>query len=72
MLRKGEARWLTAFVEIENCSARGQSCEEAPASIEEEIQVRMEDSLGDDKDIPQAEMVNFTTICCLYRSQICR
>jgi|GEM_PF-1760964 len=63
MLRIGEARWLTAFVEIENCRARGQSCEEAPANVREEIQVRMEGSLGDSEYIRHGETINFTPLC---------
>ena len=54
--------WVAVCSEFEDCEARGETYEEALANIREAIQVRIEDSLGDNEDIPQAETVNFTTL----------
>jgi len=54
--------WVANCPEFGDCEAHGYSYEEALANIREAIQVRIEDSLGDNEDIPQAETVNFTTL----------
>lgn len=54
--------WVAVCPEFENCEAHGESYEQALANIREAIQVRIEDCLGDDEEIPQAETVNFTTL----------
>ncbi len=72
MVRKNGKGWVAVCPEFTDCEAHGGSYKEALANLREAIQMRIEDSLADDEDIPQAETVNFTTICCLYRSQICR
>ncbi len=54
--------WVAACPEFADCEARGESYEEALANIRDAIQVRIEDSLGDDEDISQAEAVNFTML----------
>ncbi|MDH4271270.1 MAG: type II toxin-antitoxin system HicB family antitoxin [Candidatus Aminicenantes bacterium] len=54
--------WVAVCPEFGDCEARGETYEEALANIREAIQVRIEDSLGDNEDIPQAETVNFTTL----------
>ncbi|MBM3285518.1 MAG: type II toxin-antitoxin system HicB family antitoxin [Candidatus Aminicenantes bacterium] len=59
--RNGDG-WVAVCPEFANCEARGRSYKEALANILEAIQVRMEDCLGDDEDIPQAETVNFTML----------
>jgi predicted RNase H-like HicB family nuclease len=48
--------------EFGDCEAHGESYEEAVAKIRQAIQVRIEDCLGDNEDIPQAETVNFTML----------
>jgi len=54
--------WLAVCPEFGDCEAHGESYEDALANIRETIQVRIEDSLGDNEDIPQAETVNFTML----------
>ncbi len=54
--------WVAVCPEFGDCEAHGDSYEEVLAKIREEIQVRIEDSLGDNEDIPQAETVNFTSL----------
>lgn len=54
--------WVATCPEFEDCEAYGGSYKEALANIREAIRVRVEDCLGDDEDIPQAETVNFTTL----------
>ena len=54
--------WVAVCPEFGDCEAHGESYEEALANIHEEIQLRIEDSLGDNEDIPQAETVNFTML----------
>jgi len=54
--------WAAVCSEFKECQAHGESYEEALANIREAIQVRVEDSLGDNEDIPQAETVNFTML----------
>ena len=54
--------WMAVCTEFEDCEAHGESYEEALMSIREAIQTRIEDSFADDEDIPQAEIVNFTTL----------
>ncbi len=54
--------WVANCPEFGSCEAYGETYEEALANIQEEIQVRIEDSLGDDEDVPQAETVNFTLL----------
>jgi predicted RNase H-like HicB family nuclease len=59
--RNGDG-WVAVCPEFGDCEAHGDNYEEALAKIREEIQVRIEDSLGDNEDIPQAETVNFTML----------
>lgn len=54
--------WVAVCPEFEDCEARGESYEETLANIREAIQTRIEDSLADNEDIPQAEAVNFTML----------
>jgi predicted RNase H-like HicB family nuclease len=54
--------WVAVCPEFEDCEAHGETYEAALANIREAIQVRIEDCLGDNEDIPQAETVNFTTL----------
>jgi predicted RNase H-like HicB family nuclease len=54
--------WVAVCPEFGDCEAHGETYEVALANIREAIQVRIEDSLGDNEDIPQAETVNFTTL----------
>ena len=54
--------WVAICPEFQGCVAHGTSYKKALAKIRGEIQVRIEDSLGDNEDIPQAETVNFTTL----------
>jgi predicted RNase H-like HicB family nuclease len=54
--------WVAACPEFGECEAHGESYEEALANIREAIQARVEDSLADNEDIPQAEAVNFTML----------
>jgi predicted RNase H-like HicB family nuclease len=54
--------WIAVCREFEDCEAHGETYEEALANIREAIQVCIEDSLGDNEDIPQAETVNFTML----------
>jgi predicted RNase H-like HicB family nuclease len=62
VIGKNGKGWVAVCPEFGDCEAHGESYEEALANIREEIQVRIEDSLGDNEDIPQAETVNFTTL----------
>ena len=59
--RNGDG-WVAFCPEFQGCEAHGKSYEKALAKIRAEIQARIEDCLGDNEDIPQAETVNFTTI----------
>jgi len=54
--------WVAVCPEFGDCEARGETYEDALANIREAIQVRIEDCLGDDEELPQAETVNFTTL----------
>jgi predicted RNase H-like HicB family nuclease len=54
--------WVAFCPEFADCEAHGESYEAALAGIRDAIQVRIEDCLGDDEDIPEAETVNFTTL----------
>jgi predicted RNase H-like HicB family nuclease len=54
--------WVAVCPEFADCDARGETYEETLANIREAIRVRIEDSLGDNEDIPQPETVNFTTL----------
>jgi predicted RNase H-like HicB family nuclease len=62
VIGKNGKGWVAACPEFQGCEARGRSYEAALANIRRAIQVRIEDCLGDDEDIPQAETVNFTTL----------
>lgn len=62
VIGKDEDGWLAVCPDFPDCSTRGESYEDALANIREAIQVRVEDSLGDNEDIPQAESVNFTML----------
>src|SRR4030042_4901530 len=55
--RNGEG-WVAVCPEFQGCVAYGKSYEKTPAKIRGEIQLRIEDSLGDNEDIPQVETVN--------------
>jgi predicted RNase H-like HicB family nuclease len=48
--------------ELSDCELHAETYDDALAKIREAIQVRIEDALADDEDIPQAETVNFTTL----------
>jgi len=54
--------WVAVCPEFEDCEAHGKSYEEALANIRDAIQVRVEDSLADNEDIPQAETANLTML----------
>jgi len=54
--------WVAVCPEFEDCEAHGESYEEALENIREAIQTRIEDSLADNEDIPQAEAINFTML----------
>jgi predicted RNase H-like HicB family nuclease len=54
--------WVAVCPEFQGCEANGKSYEAALANVRKAIRVRIEDCLGDDEDIPQAEIVNFTTL----------
>jgi len=54
--------WVAVCPEFEDCEAHGESYEDALSNIREAIQVRIEDCLGDNEEIPQAEVVNFTML----------
>jgi predicted RNase H-like HicB family nuclease len=54
--------WVAVCPEFDGCEAHAESYEEALSEIRELIQVRIEDCLGDNEDIPQADAVNFTTL----------
>ena len=54
--------WVATCPEFLGCEAHAKSYEAALAKIRWEIQVRIEDCLGDNEDIPQAETVNFTML----------
>lgn len=54
--------WVAVCSEFKECQAHGESYEEALTNIREAIQVLVEDSLGDNEDIPQVETVNFTML----------
>lgn len=54
--------WMAVCPEFEGCEAHGKSYGAALAKIRQAIRVRIEDCLGDNEDIPQAETVNFTTL----------
>jgi predicted RNase H-like HicB family nuclease len=58
--------WVAVCPEFEDCEVRAESYEQALVNIRDAIQVRIEDSLGDDESIPQAETVNFTTLRLNY------
>lgn len=62
LIGKNGKGWVAVCPEYEDCEAYGKSYEDALANIREAIQVRVEDSLGDNEDIPQAETVNFTVL----------
>lgn len=54
--------WVAVCPEFGDCEAHGKSYKEVLANIREAIQARVEDSLADNEDIPQAETVNFTVL----------
>jgi len=54
--------WVAVCPEFQGCEAHGKSYEKALANIRQAIQVRIEDCLGDNEDIPQPETVNFTML----------
>jgi predicted RNase H-like HicB family nuclease len=58
--------WVAVCPEFEDCEVLGETYEQALANIRYAIQVRIEDSLGDDEGIPQVEAVNFTTLRLSY------
>jgi len=59
--RNGDG-WVATCPEFQGCEAHGKSYEKALARIRANIRVRIEDCLGDNEDIPQAETVNFTML----------
>jgi predicted RNase H-like HicB family nuclease len=62
VIGKNGKGWVAVCPEFADCQAHGESYEAALTNIREAIQVRIEDCLGDNEDIPQAETVNFTTL----------
>lgn len=62
VIGKNGRGWLAVCPEFGDCEAHGDTYEEALANIREALRVRVEDRLGDDEEIPQAETVNFTTL----------
>jgi predicted RNase H-like HicB family nuclease len=60
LVRKDEEGWLAVCPEFQACWARGRSYREALDNIRAAILVRVEDSLGDNEDIPQAKTINVT------------
>ncbi len=62
VIGKNGKGWVAVCPEFGDCEALGQNYEEALANIREAIQVRIEDSLGDDEDVLQTETVNFAII----------
>jgi predicted RNase H-like HicB family nuclease len=62
VVRRNGSGWAAVCPEFEECEAHGETYEDALAGIREAIQVRIEDCLGDDEEIPQAEAVNFMTL----------
>ncbi len=62
VIGKNGKGWIAVCPEFGNCEAHGESYEEALANLREAIQMRIEDSLADEEDIPQTETVNFTTL----------
>ena len=54
--------WVAVCPEFGDCEAPGETYADAVENIREAIQVRIEDCLGDDEELPQAETVNFTTL----------
>ncbi len=59
--RNGDG-WVAVCPEFQGCVAHGKSYEKTLAKIRGEIQLRIEDCLGDNEDIPQVETVNFTML----------
>lgn len=59
--RNGEG-WVAVCPEFRGCVAHGKSYEKTLAKIRGEIQLRLEDSFGDNEDITPAENVNFTML----------
>ena len=62
MIGKNGNGWVANCREFQGCEAHGKSYEAALMNIRKAIQVRIEDSLGDNEEIPQAETVNFTVL----------
>jgi predicted RNase H-like HicB family nuclease len=62
VIGKNGKGWVAVCPEFGNCEAHGECYEETLANIREAILIRIEDSLADNEDIPQAETVNFTTL----------
>jgi len=59
---KATAKLPVVWPELEDREAQGETDEVAAENIRQAIRVRIEDSLGDNEDISQAETVNFTTL----------
>jgi len=62
MVRRNGFGWVAICPEFADCEVHGETYEDALANISSAIQVRIEDCLADDEEIPQAETVNFATL----------
>jgi predicted RNase H-like HicB family nuclease len=62
MVRRNGCGWVAVCPEFVGCEAHGETYVDALANISGAIQVRIEDCLADDEEIPQAETVNFATL----------
>ena len=54
--------WVAVCPEFGDCEAPGETYADALENIRDVIQIRIEDCLADDEEIPQAEIVNLTTL----------
>ena len=62
VIRRNGCGWVAICPEFVDCEVRGETYEDALENIRAVIEVRLEDCLADDEDIPQAETVNFATL----------
>jgi len=54
--------WVAVCPEFTDCKAHGKNYEEALANVRDMVKARIEDSLADNEDIPQAETLHFSTL----------
>ena len=62
IIEKGGSGYHAACPAFHGCYAEGRSYEEALANIKTAIRLYIEDSLGDNEEIPQVEPVGFTLL----------